>query len=291
MSNVIIIGNGPAGVSAALYTSRAGISTLIIAKDAGALEKAEKIENYFGFGEPISGKELSKRGIAQAKRLGVEFLDDEVVSLEYDGRLGVVTKNNRYAAEAVVLATGAPRVAPRIKGLKELEGAGVSYCAICDGFFYKEKDVAVLGCCEYALHEAQALMPLAKSVTLVTNAEKPMEGLPEGLTVITTKIKQLEGEGRLEALLFEDGSRLDVSGLFIAQGVAGSAELARKLGAETAVNRILVNENMETNIPGLFAAGDCTGGMLQIAKAVCQGAEAGAAAVKLIRSRKAAASV
>ena len=291
MSNVIIIGNGPAGVSAALYTSRAGISTLIIAKDAGALEKAEKIENYFGFGEPISGKELSERGIAQAKRLGVEFLNDEVVSLEYDGRLGVVTKNNRYAAEAVVLATGAPRVAPRIKGLKEFEGAGVSYCAICDGFFYKEKDVAVLGCCEYALHEAQALMPLAKSVTLVTNAEKPMEGLPEGLTVITTKIKQLEGEGRLEALLFEDGSRLDVSGLFIAQGVAGSAELARKLGAETAVNRILVNENMETNIPGLFAAGDCTGGMLQIAKAVCQGAEAGAAAVKLIRSRKAAASV
>lgn len=284
MPNVLIIGNGPAGISASLYTARAGVDTTILARDAGALAKAEKIENYYGFAEPVSGRELLDRGIAQAKRLGVSFETAEVVDLSYDGRFVVTTKTGAYQGDAVVLATGAPRTAPKIKGLPELEGAGVSYCAICDGFFYRGKDVAVLGCCEYAAHEAQALLPLAKSVTLVTNGEKPIDNLPEGVAVNTARIAALEGEGRLSAIAFEDGSRLNIDGLFIAQGVAGSAEFARKIGAETVGNRIVVDERMSTTIPGLFAAGDCTGGMLQISKAVCQGAEAGAQAVKLLRN-------
>lgn len=286
MPKALIIGNGPAGISAALYTSRAGLPTTIIARDSGALAKAEKIENYYGFSEPIAGSELLERGIAQAQRLGVTIVHEEVVSLGFGEKLTITTKNGEYEGDAIILATGAPRRAPNIKGLSEFEGAGISYCAICDGFFYKGKDVAVLGCCEYAMHEAQSLLPLAKSVTLVTNGEKPIDGLPENLVVNTMRITALEGTDKLDSVLFEDGSRLNVSGLFIAQGVAGSADLAKKIGAETVGNRIVVDENMSTTIPGLFAAGDCTGGMLQIAKAVCQGAEAGANAVKYIRANK-----
>ena len=284
MAKVLIIGNGPAGISAALYTARAGVETTIIARDAGSLAKAEKIENYYGFAEPIPGKELMERGIAQAKRLGVHIAEEEVVNLSYTDKFVVTTKSGEHEGSAVILATGAPRKAPKIQGLTDFEGAGVSYCAICDGFFYRGKDVAVLGCCEYAAHEAQALLPLAKSVTLVTNGEKPINNLPDGMTVNARRISALEGEGKLASILFEDNTRLNVDGLFIAQGVAGSAELARKLGAETVGNRIVVDDHMSTNIPGLFAAGDCTGGMLQIAKAVFQGAEAGAEAVKLLRT-------
>ena len=287
MPKALIIGHGPAGVSAALYTARAGIETTIIARDAGALGKAEKIENYYGFTDPITGTELLERGKAQARRLGVTLLEEEVVGLSYLNKLTVTTNTSTYEADAVILATGSPRRAPKIKGLAEFEGAGVSYCAICDAFFYKGKDVAVLGCCEYAAHESLALLPLANSVTLLTSGEAPMAGLPDGLkSVITTKITALTGNDRLEGVTLEDGTSLPISGLFVAQGVAGSSDLAKKIGAEIIGNRIVVDEHMATNIPGLFAAGDCTGGMLQIAKAVADGAEAGYSAVKYIRTLK-----
>ena len=285
MSKALIIGNGPAGISAALYTARAGIETTVIARDAGALGKADKIENYYGFVEPIGGADLLERGKAQAKRLGVTLVEEEVVGLTYLEKLTVTTNSAAYEGDVVILATGSPRRAPKIEGLAAFEGAGVSYCAICDAFFYKGKDVAVLGCCEYAAHEAVTLLPLANSVTLLTNGETPMDGLPEGLkAIIPTKIKALTGDGKLAGVAFEDGTSISVSGLFVAQGVAGSADLARKIGAETVGNRIVVDEHMATNIPGLFAAGDCTGGMLQIAKAVAEGAEAGYSAVKYIRA-------
>ena len=285
MAKAIIIGTGPAGISAALYTARAGIETTVIARDAGALGKAEKIENYYGFTDPISGTELLERGKAQAKRLGVTLLEEQVVGLTYLDKLTVTTGDSSYEGDAVILATGSPRRTPKIDGLAQFEGAGVSYCAICDAYFYKNKDVAVLGCCEYAAHEAGALLPIVNSVTLLTNGEKPIQNLPEGLkAIITTKISTFTGDGRLESVTFEDGGSLPIAGLFVAQGVAGSADLARKIGTETVGNRIVVDENMATNVPGLFAAGDCTGGMLQIAKAVAEGAEAGYSAVKYIRA-------
>ena len=149
MSNVIIIGNGPAGVSASLYTARAGVETTIIGSGLGALGKAEKIENYYGFAEPVDAKELVAAGIAQAKRAGVNYIEDEVVGIGFGQKLIVSTKTNSYEADYVVLSTGASRSTPPIPGLRELEGHGVSYCAVCDAFFYRGKDVAVLGSGEY----------------------------------------------------------------------------------------------------------------------------------------------
>ena len=168
MSNIVIIGSGPAGVSAALYAARAGVQTTVLTKGPGALDRAELIQNYYGFAEPITGAELERRGIEGAKAVGVEFVTTEAVGLTYTDKLTVETLAGDFPADAVILATGASRAAPRIPGLAGLEGHGVSYCATCDAFFYRGRDVAVLGSGEYALHEVQALLPVAHSVTLLT---------------------------------------------------------------------------------------------------------------------------
>lgn len=287
MANVIIIGNGPAGISTALYTIRAGIETTIIGKDFGALGKAHEIENYYGFSQPISGEDLVKEGIEGAKRLGVNFISDEVLGLSYTDQLVVKTKNEDYTAKSVVIATGTSRNTPKIKGLKDLEGHGVSYCAVCDAFFYRGKDVAVFGDGEYALHEALELLQTSNTVTLLTNGKTPTIEIPDSIKVNTTPIESLEGVEALEAVLFQDGSKLPISGLFVAIGVAGSTDLAKKIGAITEKNKILVDDNMATNIPGLYAAGDCTGGLLQISKAVYDGAKAGTSIIKYLRNQKA----
>ena len=283
MTDVIILGNGPAGISAAAYTTRAGLKTMVIGKDGGALLKAHKIENYYGFSEPISGEQLIHDGLEQASRLGAELVSDEVVGITYEGDFVVKAKNGDYRSAVVILATGSSRSAPKIKGLQKLEGHGVSYCAVCDAFFYRGKSVAVLGNGEYALHEAMELLPVVGSVTLLTNGKEPDVDIPREIVVDKREIVSLEGDPVLNSVVFKDGDPLAVSGVFVAVGVAGSTDLARKLGAETKGSSIVVDKTMQSNIPGLFAAGDCTGGMLQVAKAVYEGAQAAASAIKLVR--------
>ena len=285
-NNVIIIGNGPAGISAALYTARAGVNTTIFGKDFGALEKAEKIENYYGLTEPVSGKDLAMAGINQAKRVGAEYIEAQIVGLGFDGESYIVNSSvGDFTATSVIIATGSQRSAPRIKGLTDFEGRGISYCATCDAFFYRKKDVAVLGYTEYALHEANELSHVAKSVTILTNGEACTTDF-SAFTVIPTKLSAIEGDDKLERITFADGNILNLDGLFIAYGVAGSADLAKKLGAETENNKIIVDDDMSSTLPGLFAAGDCTGGIMQVAKAVFEGAMAGTSAVKFIRAKK-----
>lgn len=284
MYDSIIIGNGPAGITASIYIKRAGLNPLVIGKGFGALEKAEKIENYYGFEEPISGKDLAQKGIIQARRLGIEVKEDEVTLIEYDGEFVIKTVNNTYKAKTVILATGVNRQTPKIKGIEEYEGKGVSYCAICDAFFYRNKDVAVLGSGNYALNEINTLMPIAKTVTMITNGEKPIENRSNEIKTIEKKIREVRGTNTVEQVEFEDDTHISINGLFIAQGVASSTDLAKKVGALTTNRNIIVNEKQETNLPGLYAAGDCTGGTLQIAKAVHEGMIAGLEVVKKIKT-------
>ena len=283
MPEIVIIGSGPAGVSAALYAARAGAKTTVLTRGHGALDRAELIQNYYGFAEPISGAELERRRIEGAKAVGVEFVTTEAVGLTYTDRLTVETLAGDFPADAVILATGASRAAPRIPGLAGLEGHGVSFCATCDAFFYRGKDVAVLGSGEYALHEAQALLPVVKSVTLLTGGAPLTAQFPPEVAVRTEPVEAILGEERVTGVRLPGGETLEVSGVFVAQGVAGSTALARKLGAEVEGNRIVVDERMQTTLPGLYAAGDCTGGLLQVAKAVYEGAVAGTEAAKAVR--------
>lgn len=285
MAKVVIIGSGPAGVSAALYTARAGIDTTVLTRGPGALARAEGIENYYGVPGPVSGAELERRGIEGAKAVGVQFVEAEAVGLTFTDKLTVETLSGDYPADAVILATGASRAAPPIPGLKALEGHGVGYCATCDAFFYRGKDVAVLGSGEYALHEASALLPLAKSVTLLIGGAPLTAEFPPEIALCTEKVEAILGEeaGKVTGVRLAGGRELPLDGVFVALGVAGSTALARKMGAEVDGNRIVVDEHMMTTVPGLFAAGDCTGGLLQVAKAVYEGAMAGNEAAKALR--------
>ena len=280
---MVIIGSGPAGVSAALYTARAGIDTTVLTRGPGSLARAEGIENYYGVPGSISGAELERRGIEGAREVGVKFVQTEAVGLTFTDKLTVETLSGDYPADAVILATGASRTAPPIPGLKDLEGRGVSYCATCDAFFYRGKNVAVMGSGEYALHEASALLPLANSVTLLTGGAPLTAEFPPEIAVRTEKVEAILGEDKVSGVRLAGGGELPMDGVFIALGVAGSTALARKMGAEVDGSKIVVDANMMTTIPGLFAAGDCTGGLLQVAKAVYEGAVAGNEAAKALR--------
>lgn len=280
MYDVIVIGSGPAGITAAIYSKRRNLSILVISKGNGTLQKAEKIDNYYGFENGISGKELYVNGIKQAKNLGIDFIEDEVINIEYINQFTIETVNSKYEAKAVILATGVSRNVPNIKGIKEFEGKGVSYCAVCDSFFYKGKDVAVLGDGNYAIHEFETLKPIASSVTILTNGNTMVENRDSSIEVNSKKIREFRGDTKLEEVEFEDNTIQNLNGVFIAMGTASSSDLARKIGARIENNNIVVNENMETTVPGLFACGDCTGGLLQISKAVYEGAKAGLAVLK-----------
>lgn len=285
MYDVIILGAGPAGVTASLYTKRANLKTLILYQENSSLEKTDKIENYYGFGKGISGKELYKEGIQQAQNLGIEVKKEEVIGiLPGDEQFEVITTKNKYISKVVIFATGSKKKKPKIEGIEEFEGRGVSYCAVCDGFFYRNKNVAVLGNGNYAIAETNELINLADNVTILTNGEEAPEFRADNVQIETKEIERIEGTQKVEAVEFKDGTKLKTEGIFIAQGIANSADFARKLGIITKNENIVVNENMETNIKGIYACGDCTGGLLQISKAVYEGTKAGMQAIQHIRS-------
>lgn len=286
--DVVVVGKGPAGISAALYALRANLSVLIVAKDSGALAKAHEIANYYGFAEPISGAELEARGETQAKNLGAEFLDGEVLDLMLSENFHVRVRerngNSRdIVSKTVIVAAGSVRSKVAVPGMDAFEGKGVSYCAVCDGFFYRKKNVAVLGNGAYALSEAMELLPLAAKVSICTLGGEPAVEIPPEFAVEKERILSVEGTSRVERLRFESGREISVDGIFVAVGTAGASDLARKVGAALDANRPIVDENLMTTVPGLFAAGDCLGGVLQVAVAVGEGARAGLGAVAHVR--------
>lgn len=289
MYDSIVVGSGPAGITASIYMARAGLKVLIISKNQSALNKTDKIENYYGFEMPISGKELNENGIKQAKRIGVKFLEKEVVSIKYfenDCYEVIVAnqgKDEKYIAKTIVLATGTNRNRPNIKGIKEFEGRGISYCAICDAPFFRNKDVGVLGNGDYAIKEIEELLPVVKSVTMLTDGLEPIEYRNENLNINTKKIREFRGNNIIEEVEFEDNTTENINGIFIAQGVATSVDFAKKLGAMIDNNYIVVNEKMETTVPNIYACGDCTGGLLQISKAVYQGTVAGLEVIRKLK--------
>ncbi len=286
MYDVIIIGAGPAGISAGLYVKRANLKVLILYKEQAGLEKADFVENYYGFENGISGRELYTIGIKQANNLGIDIKKEEVTNIQMYKRnqYKVSTEENVYEAKIIILATGNKKNTPKIKGIKEFEGKGVSYCAVCDGFFYRNKDISVLGNGKYAISEANELINIAKSITILTDGKEPPEIRADNVKIDTRKIREVRGNKKIEEIDFEDNQTLKTDGIFVALGVAGGSEFAKKLGIITNKDRIVVNENMETNIPGILACGDCTGGLLQISKAVYEGTKAGLQAIKYLRA-------
>ena len=287
MSDILILGYGPAGISAALYGLRAGLDVQLVGKDAGALAKAHKIENYFGLKEPLTGEELAEVGKNQALALGAKIADDEVTDLMFDGNEFVATGlGGSFRGKVCIMATGAARKKTPLPGMAEMEGHGVSYCAVCDAFFYRKKNVAVLGSGEYALHEVNELLSVVGSVTLLTNGMEVTAKFPENVQIETRKIAGLKGTGQFEGVRFDDGSESNFDGMFVAMGSANATDLALKAGAAFDAGKLVLDKDFQTTVPGLFAAGDCTGGTLQVAVAVGEGAIAGLAAIKYLREHR-----
>ena len=285
MTELIIIGAGPAGISAALYAKRANIDTRIIYLDNTSLKIAHKIDNYYGV-KDLSGEELFNTGLKQAEALGIPLIKEEVIALEYDGNFKVITTNSTYESKALIMATGAYRNAPKIKNYKYYEGKGLSYCAVCDGFFYRKKKVAVLGNGAYALHEAEYLNNLTDELYILTNGEEIKEEKLRSFKVYDQKIEEINGQDKIEGIRFSDGTTLELNGLFVAEGTAGSSDLARKIGVLIDQNnKIITDDERKTNIDGLYAAGDAIEGMLQVAKAVYDGALAGTAVIKYLKQK------
>ena len=285
MYDVIVLGKGPAGIQAALYIKRANLNVLVIGKDGGALAKTDKIGNYYGFTQ-ISGPELLEQGYKHAKALDIELIEEEVTGLSFGLEYTVTTTQNTYLSKAVIIATGSPRATVKIPNLKELEGKGVSYCAICDAFFYRKKIVGVLGHGDYAAQEAHELVNVADEVIVFTNGLEPTGQFDSRVKFIKNRIKNLVGTDRLQAVTLDNDSTIEINGLFIALGSASATDLALKIGALVENNKIIVDEKKQTNVPGLFAAGDCTPGMMQIAKAVGDGCVAGLECIAYIRNLK-----
>ncbi|WP_428769496.1 FAD-dependent oxidoreductase [Treponema sp. HNW] len=315
--DVVIVGKGPAGISAALYLARAKYGTAVLGKDFGALTKAEGIENFYGLEKPLSGIELAERGIRQAENLGIPVIASEVVGIEQifsdspgadtgvqsakTARFKLLTSDKReFFARTVLLATGKQRVGLPVPGFTEYQGRGISFCAVCDGFFYRNKKIGVVGNGFYAAAELNHLYTLTKDITLFTNGLELDSGvqevLPQDIAIVKDKIQAIEGgashAGNADGVqtgetvqaggpigaVKTSGGTYDVQGLFIALGTAGAADFAAKLGVQTGsgadAGTLIVNERFQTNLPGLYAAGDAAGGYLQIAKAVSDGAHA-----------------
>lgn len=284
MYDVIIIGKGAAGVSAALYTTRANLKTLVLGSAVGALENAEKVDNYYGFPGGVSGRELQARGVEQARSLGCEVLDEEVLSVTKLQTVLVKTNLGEYEGRRLLIATGKARAQTKVAGVQRLLGRGVSMCAVCDGFFYRGKRLAVMGNANYAVAEASELTRFTSDITIYTNGREPAweTPLPETVKVDTRTVSELLGGERVEQLLFADGGTLPIDGVFVAEGTASAFDFAVKMGILTEGSDIVVDESFQTNVEGVYAAGDCVGGLLQVSKAVAEGAIAARAIIKSV---------
>ena len=302
--DVIVIGAGPAGISASLYAKRANLSVAVIYSGESQLEKAHKIDNYYGFPEGITGGDLYASGIAQAKNLGADVILAEVTHIEMlspppKTQYSVKAGANEYSASAIILATGNKKLRPLIEGIAEFEGKGVSYCAICDGFFYRKKNVAVIGNGAFAVAEADHLVHLAEKVTILTDGKDDSEvksilaqdaAAAGKISVDTRKVAKIipnADNTKVGGVEFSDGENISLDGVFVALGSAGAGDFAKKLGVLLNGDSISVNEKMETNAPGIFSCGNATGGLLQVCKAVYEGGVAGLSAVEYVRKLKA----
>lgn len=289
--DVIIVGGGPAGLTAAIYSSRARLSTLLIEKSGcgGQMAITDLLENYPGFAGGVNGFELSMKLEEQAKDFGTEIVYDEVVNLELEGDIkNIVTVNNTYKAKTIIIAAGANIKKLGIQGEEKFIGSGISFCATCDAPFFKEKDVLVVGGGDSALQEAVYLAKFAKNVTLVhrRNEFRAAKILQERIlshpnisVVLNSTPEEIIGENSVEAVKLknvETGQTqiLKVSGVFVFVGWLPNTDFISNMSLDE-FGYIITDENMKTSVKGVFACGDIRKKQLrQVVTAASDGAQA-----------------
>ena len=302
MYDIIIIGSGPAGLSAAIYAQRACLDTIVIEKNGisgGQVLNTWDVDNYPGF-PGVTGFELSRQFREHANKLGARVVQDEVVQVELSGNVKkVVCEEETYEARCVILASGAHHRTLEVPGEEELRGAGVSYCATCDGAFFRGRTVAVVGGGDAALEDAIFLARMCEKVYIVHRRDKlrgakrlqeRLQALENIEFVWNSETVAIEGNAQVEALRLRqtktgEERRLDVDGVFIAVGIAPESELYAGQLELDEQGYIRADESGQTSVPGVFAAGDVrTKALRQILTAASDGANCVASAERYLQA-------
>jgi len=297
---VVIIGGGPAGLSAGIYTARARLSSLLVEKGiiGGLITIAEWVENYPGFPEGISGLDLTELMHQQATKFGLETLTAEATGIEVDGKRKIVkTSEGDFMAKAVIAAGGSDRVQLNVPGEKEFIGRGVSYCATCDAAFFVDRAVALVGGGDAAITEALHLTKFASKVIVIHRrdelratriVQEKAFAEPKIEFLWNSIVEGVEGEDVVERLklrnvVTKEESTLDVSGVFVSIGFKPNTGCLRDILPLDATGYIVTNEKMETEVPGILAAGDIRRNSIrQVIAAAGDGATAAIYAGKFI---------
>lgn len=304
-ADVIVIGGGPAGLTSGIYTGRAQLKTLILEKGlpGGQIAQTEEVENYPGFDEAVSGPELSQRMVRQAEKFGAEILMEEVQRIERSSERFVVTGyDGLYEAGALIIATGATPRRLGVPGEDEFYGRGVSTCATCDGFFYRGKNVIVVGGGDAAVEEGLFLTKFADSVTVVhrrselranKEAQRRAFANPKMTWVWNTVVEEVLGDGQVTGVAVRnvetgEPSTLPTDGVFIYVGHNPNTDYLGGLIELSSTGYAKVHDDIYTNVPGIFAAGDVADEVYrQLATSVGAGTRAAMAAERYLAEKEA----
>ena len=293
--DVLIVGGGPAGATAALYTSRAALTTLVIDKSitAGALGSASQIENYPGVTTPISGESLISAMRGQAEHFGAQFIKARIAGVDFSQETKTIftAEGQTYTGRSVILATGARGRGVLLPGEEKMVGRGVSYCATCDGAFFKGKPVAVYGNDDFAADEAAFLARFASTVYFITTLKKWESDFPSNVTVLTgTTVSEIHGDPIVSEILINragTAQSLAVNGVFIY--TSGNKPVVDYLYESLQLSDsacIMVDRDQKTTIPGVFACGDVIcHDVQQVVVAAAQGCIAALSADKYLRNK------
>lgn len=291
INDVIIIGSGPAGMSAALYLKRAGINPIIIEKESpgGTLNKISDISNYPGYSEK-DGPTLAFRMYSQLEELGLTLILDEVIMIEdEENYYKIILKNNIYYAKNIILASGKTPKKLDVENSEKYEGKGISYCALCDGTLYKDKNVAIVGAGNSALQAASYLSNVAKKIYILVRSNKirateKLDVLEKNNVEVlySTKIVEIEGNETVNKIKTNNGI-LDVEGIFVYIGNESNSAYYENLDLDNDKNGIIVDSNMQTSKNGIYAVGDIVSkNLYQVVTAASEGA---IAAVHIINNK------
>ena len=295
--DIIIVGSGPAGLQAALHAGRRKANVAILGKLKNSSLSRAHLENYCCMDNKLMGHEMLEQGKQQALRAGAIFYEEDVLDISKDDSHGfsvVIESEKQLKSKALILAMGISRNRLNVPGEKEFLGRGVSYCVDCDGGFFKNQTVAVIGNESAAISGALTLLLIAGKVHLITtelsvsDSLKTQAELSDIIMHTGNWVKAIQGKESVEELLLTNGDRLNVDGVFIELGAKGALELATKLGVTLDPENfkyIITSKKQETNIPGVYAAGDICGPPWQVAKAVGEGCVAGLEAASFIKKK------
>ncbi|MCF8056768.1 MAG: FAD-dependent oxidoreductase [Desulfocapsa sp.] len=295
--DVVIIGAGPAGIQAAIHAVRKKCDVLMLGRIERSALYSAHVENYACVEGVKTGEELLEAGIAQVKRFGATVMDDDVLKVhqEEDGFKLDLENGVSISTRTLIFANGTSRKKLKVPGEKEFFGRGVSYCVDCDANFYRNATVAVVGNASAAIDGALTLTGYASKVYLVNQelvaSQELLNKLQESSveSVNGTWVSEIQGEDGVQTLILENGDQLSLDGVFIELGAKGAMELALELGIQLdmeTMSHIETNKKTETNVPGVYAAGDITGHPYQMAKAVGEGCVAGMEAANFAKKQK-----